>query len=213
MHRAPSDPRAPRELLPSIAIILNAVAEGADRVPNQAEMTRRGLRRRRPADTADRPLTRRLTAPRSSRMRTAKAESSSHSAIAMNVRASASTAQTPIARTATNPCRTSRRDLRFLSEGNTASRSTGTGSEPDNACPEQLSATEIGEDGQADGSFSGDRWRRNRHDHQWCRVRTLLPHHRRVKPQTRHSGRLCRGSDQQTVTGRLGPTLLNPVVP
>ncbi|MGH7260840.1 MAG: hypothetical protein ACREI9_09185 [Nitrospiraceae bacterium] len=140
--------------MPSLAIILNAVVEGRIGSPARPSGPVENFGVDGLQNAADRRLARRRAAKtqqdthRTSQMRTAGVRS--HSAIAVNVRAPASIAQTPIARTATNLCRTPRRDLGPSTKTNTASRSTGTGSELANACPGQVAATEIGKDGQAD---------------------------------------------------------------
>lgn len=104
-------------------------------------------------DGLQRAADRRLAGPlrrRPSRARTPTGRSWAHSPIAVNVRAPASTGQTPIASTATRSCRTPRGALGSSTTANAASRSTGTRSRPATTRPERTAATAIGKDGQAD---------------------------------------------------------------
>jgi hypothetical protein len=100
-------------------------------------------------NAANRRLTRRRatqTEPDTHR----RSQITSPSAMVVNVRAPASPAQTPIARTVTNPCR----HRGSSTEAYTASRSPGTGSEPAHPCSDQCAATEIGKDSQADTAMA-----------------------------------------------------------
>jgi hypothetical protein len=92
--------------------------------------------------------------PSPSRTRIPTGRSWAHSAIAVNVRAPASTAQTPTARIATNPCRTPRRGRGSGTAASAPSRSAEAVTTSIGDDPNWSTTLRIGEDEQADTAIA-----------------------------------------------------------